>query len=55
MAKMFKRTSDTDMVGTFLVLQKVSDKYPWGDGFDYLLMLNPSPSDLDGDDALDYE
>jgi len=55
MAKMFKRTSDTDMVGTFLALQKVSDKYPWGDDFAYLLMLNPSPSDLDGNDALDYE
>ncbi|MHA1396189.1 MAG: hypothetical protein ACTSSF_00465 [Candidatus Heimdallarchaeaceae archaeon] len=55
MAKMFKRTSDTDMVGTFLALQKVSDKYPWGNGFTYLLMLNPSPSDLDGDDTLDYE
>ena len=55
MAKMFKRTSDIDMVGTFLVLQKVSDKYPWGDDFAYLLMLNPSPSDLDGDDTLDYE
>jgi len=55
MAKMFKRTSDTDIVGTFLALQKVSDKYPWGDDFAYLLMLNPSPSDLDGDDALDYE
>ena len=55
MAKMFKRTSDTDMVGTFLALQKVSDKYPWGDDFAYLLMLNPSPSDLDGDDTLDYE
>jgi len=52
---MFKRTSDTDMVGTFLALQKVSDKYPWGDDFAYLLMLNPSPSDLDGDDTLDYE
>jgi len=52
---MFKRTSDIDMVGTFLVLQKVSDKYPWGDDFAYLLMLNPSPSDLDGDDTLDYE
>ena len=55
MAKMFKRTSDTDMVGTFLALQKVNDKYPWGDDFAYLLMLNPSPSDLDGNDALDYE
>jgi len=55
MAKMFKRTSDTDIVGTFLALQKVSDKYPWGDDFAYLLMLNPSPSDLDGNDALDYE
>jgi len=38
-----------------LALQKVSDKYPWGDDFDYLLMLNPSPSDLDGDSTLDYE
>ena len=55
MAKMFKRTSDTDMVGTFLALQKVSDKYPWGDDFAYLLMFNPSPSDLDGNDALDCE
>ena len=42
---------------TFLVLQKVSDKFPWGDGFYYLLMPNPNPSDLDGNDAyiLDFE
>ena len=38
-----------------LVLQKVSDKHPWGNNFAYLLMPNPSPSDLDGDNTLDYE
>jgi len=40
---------------TVLVLQKVADKYPWGDDFAYLLKTEPNPSDLDGNDALDYE
>jgi len=44
-----------DLVNRVFVLQKVNDKYPWGDDFAYLLMLSPNPSDLDGDDALDYE
>ncbi|OQX75289.1 MAG: hypothetical protein B6D54_06105 [Epsilonproteobacteria bacterium 4484_65] len=43
-----------DYRDTFLVLQKVTTKYPWGSDFGYLLMLNPSPSDLDGNDTLDY-
>ena len=38
-----------------LALQKVSDTYPWGSGVSYVLMLNPSPSDLDGDSTLDCE
>jgi len=38
-----------------LALQKVNDKYSWGDGFAYLLMPIPNPADLDGDDSLDYE
>jgi len=38
-----------------LALQKVNDEYPWGDGFAYLLMPNPNPADLDGDESLDRE
>jgi len=38
-----------------LVLQKVTTKYPWGDDFAYLLMPGPSPSNLDGNNALDQE
>ena len=38
-----------------LCLQKVSTKYPWGSDFAYLLMPNPSPSDLNGNSGLDYE
>ena len=38
-----------------LALQKVNDKYSWGDSFAYLLMPIPSPADLDGDDSLDCE
>ena len=44
-----------NLLNRVLALQKVNDKYPWGDGVSYLLMFNPSPSDLDGDSTLDYE
>jgi len=44
-----------NLLNRIFVLQKVNTKYPWGNGFDYLLMSNASPSDLDGDDTLDYE
>jgi len=41
---------------TSLVLQKVSDKFPWGNGFYYLLMPNPSPTNLNGNNiVLDFE
>ncbi|RLC78565.1 MAG: hypothetical protein DRJ03_25080 [Chloroflexi bacterium] len=38
-----------------LALQKVNDKYPWGDDFAYILAVGRNPSDLDGDDSLDCE
>jgi len=47
-----------DLLGsTILVAQKVNDAYPWGSTHTYLLMENPSPSDLEDSDTsdLDYE
>ena len=44
-----------NLLNRIFVLQKVNTKYPWGNGFDYLLMSNASPSDLDGDSTLDCE
>jgi len=38
-----------------LALQKVNDKYPWGDDFAYILAVGRNPSDLDGDESLDCE
>ena len=38
----------------FLYLQQVNDAYPWGQNPTYLLMEEPSPSDLDKDSDLDY-
>ena len=38
-----------------LALQKVNDKYPWGDDLAYILAVGRNPSDLDGDDSLDCE
>jgi len=37
-----------------LPLQKVNCKYPWGNSFAYLLATSPSPSNLEGNNALDY-
>lgn len=38
-----------------LALQKVNDKYPWGDDFAYILAVGRNPTDLDGDKSLDCE
>ena len=38
-----------------LALQKVNNKYSWGNGFAYLLTVGRNPSDLDGDKNLDRE